>query len=188
MKRVRLVLVLGFLALVVVVGAFQVHRDMTGPGQAVVIAPAGHTVEVVVDGAPAVKVPGAYKRFELPQGVHTFALADLTAGTTATRTFELNSGKSHKLVSVSDDQCFVVLDIALSHYSISKSDEKPPLPFVHERFKNVAKPFELYTGYYLEPNQLPQTVPGDAPVYLLHEISCARVGGPDAQLLSDLGY
>jgi hypothetical protein len=178
---------------IVVLGAAAIGARILnvkyGKGEALVIAPAGHPLSVVVDGGPTAAIAGgAYRRFTLPQGIHSFAITDATRGTTVTRNVETNAGNSHKLVSASDDQCFVSLDVALSHYSVEKGKTGGRKPSVHQRFKNTQKPFELFRDTRLSEDELPKKVGATAGVYLLRDTPCAALAAPDGELVARLGY
>src|SRR5262249_8743889 len=150
----------------------------------VVLSPYNHGVEVSIDGGAATSIgAGGYKRFTLPQGPHKVEIKAEGKEEKTTKEVTLKS-KSFKVVPVSDDQCFVQMDIALSHYSPEGSTKKLPIPKVSERF-DKREPFEVFSGVYFKEAELPADVDIRKAMYLFEEVPCKELSRTDEDLVKN---
>jgi hypothetical protein len=185
----KVVLVLFPLGIVAIV-ADAMWKDAR-PGTMVLFAPADAPVTVIVDdGAPVALAPGEVRRLEAEHGAHTVRTADGAV----TRTVTVESGRQLRGVPLIAEQCFVELDVTMSHYGESAGRERPT---ISQSFRH-AEPFAVANVWPLTESELPShttdRVRSDGTyadvqlVHLFRTVPCAAMdAGADATLAA-LGY
>ena len=117
-------------------------------GGIVLFAPPRGAVRVSVDGAPALTLAaGEHRRLRARRGEHTVAVEGGPR-------FPVQIRNGFDLLGVPTlaEQCFVELDVTLSHYGEGGS---PPKVSKRDR---VTGPFQLPKTYYLSEDELPRQV------------------------------
>jgi hypothetical protein len=140
----RLVIVGGLVVAVVVAAVVQKLVQHRGHGTLVVFAPADRAVDVEVDGKPHALAAGGFVRVSAAPGKHRVAVVG-----GPTRDVTLESGLHILAVPTLATQCFVELDVTVSHYG-----QGGVAPTVTGRFRRD-QPFIL-PDYPLSNAELPK--------------------------------
>jgi hypothetical protein len=151
----------------------------TGAGKVHLVGPYDGTA-VSVDGKPAQELgEGEHLRLELAQGEHTLAFGDVS------RKVQVKNGFTELLVPVSEEQCFVLLDVSKSHYDFGHGGGVP-LPKLDRRFKgNIG---ELPSHTYFGESALPSSINEGDSCNLLEEVDCEELDLDDSKLITELGF
>ena len=169
-------------------GAAGLIKEQLSPGTLVVAAPIDSPAWVVVGGKRFQIPAGDVLRKPLTHGTHTVEL-----GAPKPRTVQvvIKSGRNVTAVPVFDEQCFVELDVTISHYG-DTADRYPPK--VSNRFRH-REPFHV--SWPMTERELPKSTTEKVKrngkivdiklVHMLRPVPCSVVDD-DAAALAALGY
>jgi hypothetical protein len=186
--KTKTILMIGFFVLgVAVIVGQALYKSYLGDGQAVVFAPPDRAVDVSLDGGQSATIPaGEFRRYTASQGDHKLQV--VLDGQTSERPFMIKSGHSHMGVPVLDEQCYVALDVATSHYKFSgASDADKPLPYLHRRYREQGA-FNLPKPFYFREDHLPKSKRAGAGVYLFYTVPCQVIEWDANKLVRAMGY
>ncbi len=155
-----------------------------GKAQALVIAPPDAAVEVTVDGAAPFSVEkGTYKKIDVTQGDHQFAIRNTTTNAIFSRKVPFHNGAARITVPAGDDQCLVMLDVTAQHY---KGDQKPPA--IRQRITRP-EPWTFLENSFLDEKELPSAVGVRNWVGLYRQVPCREMFRDNDDLVRNvLGY
>jgi hypothetical protein len=148
-----------------------------------ITAPQDYAVRLTVDQESPIEIPaGARRDVSVGKGKHVFRFESASnAAPPFTQELTLDAGTFSAVVPSARSQCYVTLDVSMSHYgSRGRKTIRPQLVARHAG----AMPFEG-SGFYSE-ESLPQSIKGNGPVHLNVPVSCTDLAKPDTELLDDL--
>lgn len=125
----------------------------------------GQASKLVVDGGAPIEISaGKFSQLPVGPGKHTVVI-------NGDRTLEINLEAFDRwVVPVMDDQCFMSLDVSLSHYG-----EQPSAPPMITARKQASEPFKLPGGNYLREDDLPRSRKNSQRALLFRSAGCAEI-------------
>lgn len=184
LNKIRLIilLVVGVPALLIG-GGIAAYTAIAGDGEITVVAPPDVALKYTVDnGAAQTLAAGNHGTLKAKQGEHTVTI-DFGDGPTS-RKFKISSGFANMLVP-GKGQCFLLLDVAKSHYDYGHGTAK--FPSVDKKIADD-QPFDLPGSLYFSEASLPSSLKEGNSCNLLTEVPCEALKGSDAEVLKAAGY
>lgn len=128
--------------------------------------------QVVVDGGEAVKVSaGKFRSIKVGPGKHSISLNGDRKVDVTLEAFD------RWVVPVQDEQCFMSLDVSLSHYG----DNPKAAPSITNR-KQHSAPFKWPTDNYLSQKELPKSRTSGQRALMLRSLPCDKMNELEAGL------
>jgi hypothetical protein len=152
-----------------------------GRGDLVVVAPRDEVLTVLIDGEAATVPMGENHTFALARGVRSIVLQ--TDAGLVEHDVEVVDGLSRFLVA-GKNQCFMLVDIAKSHYRREGASVPPPPPRLVTRLYSGDR-WKLSGNVYLPGRDPPTVYSGNVSLVLVRELDCEWFGpgiGERAQL------
>lgn len=162
MKRYRVPLLVASLGLLSACG--WIDEAASEDTKLIIFSP-GQPSKVVVDGGAAIEISaGKFSQIPVGPGKHSVVI-------NGDRTLEINLEAFDRwVVPVMNDQCFMSLDVSLSHYG-----EQPSAPPMVTARKQASEPFKLPGGNYLREDDLPRSRKQSARALLFRSAGCAEI-------------
>jgi hypothetical protein len=125
----------------------------------------GQPSKVAVDGGAAMEISAnTFSQIPVGPGKHSVVI-------NGDRTLEINLAAFDRwVVPVMNDQCFMSLDVSLSHYG----ENSKAAPVITAR-KQASEPFKLPAGNYLREDDLPRSRKQSDRALLYRSASCAEI-------------